>query len=169
LYTRSRSRTVTICAALAAVALVLSYLESLIPLPVPVPGIKLGFANIAVIVALYVIGGRGAFTVNLIRILMAGLMFTGVFAMFYALSGGILSVLAMFLLKRAGVFSVVGVSVGGSVVHITGQICLASLIIQNGAIFMSLPILLISAIGGGVVVGLIAYLLLRALPYKAFK
>jgi heptaprenyl diphosphate synthase len=166
---RTRIRAVTICAALAAVAFSLSYIENLIPLPIPVPGVKLGFANIATLAALYILGGRAAFAVNILRILLAGLMFTGAFAMFYALSGGILAVIAMILLKRARVFSVVGVSVGGSAAHITGQILLASLIVKNAAIFTSLPLLLISSIIAGAIVGLIVYLLLRALPRAIFR
>ncbi|MDR2156970.1 MAG: Gx transporter family protein [Clostridiales Family XIII bacterium] len=154
------------CAVLAAVALALSYAESLIPLPAPVPGMKPGFANIAIVVALYLLGGRRAFAVNVLRIALAGLMFSGVFAMFYALAGGISAMLAMVALKRTGAFSVIGVSVGGSAAHITGQIVLASLIIRRGALFAGLPIFLISAVAGGVIVGLIAHLLLRALPRR---
>jgi heptaprenyl diphosphate synthase len=150
-------------AALAAAALTLSYIEHLIPLPVPVPGIKLGFANIAVVVALYLIGGRGAFAVNLLRILLAGLMFSGVSAMMFALSGGIFSIFTMILLKRAGVFSILGVSVGGSAAHIVGQMLLAALIVRNAAMLLSLPILLLSAVAGGLIVGGVSHLVLGRL------
>ncbi|MDR0851997.1 MAG: Gx transporter family protein [Clostridiales Family XIII bacterium] len=154
-------RMLTLCAVLTAVALVLSYLESLIPLPVPVPGVKLGFANIAVLSALYLLGGRGAFAVNIIRILLAGLMFTGFSAMLYALAGGILGVLVMILLKRTGLFSVFGVSVGGATAHIAGQLSLAVLVTHTVSIFMLLPALLISAVLSGLLIGFIAQLILR--------
>jgi heptaprenyl diphosphate synthase len=146
---------------LTAAALVLSYLESLIPLPVPVPGVKLGFANIAILVTLYLISGKSAFAVNIVRILLAGLMFTGFSAMLYALAGGVFSVLVMILLKRTGLFSIFGVSVGGSAAHITAQLSLAGLVIHSSGIFMLLPALLVSAVISGVLVGFIAQQLMR--------
>jgi heptaprenyl diphosphate synthase len=127
-----------------------------------VPGIKLGFANIAVLITLYRLDGRSAFTVNILRIVLSGFLFSGLSAMLYALAGGIPSVLVMMLLKRTGWFSVFGVSVGGAAAHIAGQLVLASLIIQNGAIFLSFPPLLASAVFSGLVIGFVAQLLLRA-------
>lgn len=151
---------ITLCAALIAVALVFSYIENLIPLPIPVPGIKLGFANIPIIVALYRVGAKSAFVVNITRIILAGLLFSGVSAMLYALAGGILSVIVMILLKRTNVFSPFGVSVGGASAHIIGQILLASLVIQSTSILMLLPILLISAVISGIIIGFVSQLLL---------
>ncbi|MDR0357370.1 MAG: Gx transporter family protein [Clostridiales Family XIII bacterium] len=159
---RSRIRVLALCAVLAAVALALSFIESFIPLSIP--GVKLGFANIVAVIALYLLGGRAAFSVNVLRILLAGLLFSGAFAMIYALAGGVLGVFAMILLKRAGAFGVIGVSVGGAAAHIAGQVGVAALIVQNAAIFSSLPFLMISAVVSGVIVGFIAYLVLNALP-----
>jgi heptaprenyl diphosphate synthase len=160
-----RTQALTLCAALVAAALVLSYIEHLIPLPVPMPGIKLGFANIAVLLALCRLDGRSAFTVNFLRIVLSGLLFSGVSAMLYALAGGIPSVFVMILLKRTGLFSVFGVSVGGAATHIAGQLALASLVIRNGAVFLSFPLLLASAVFSGLIIGFVAHLLLRALPH----
>jgi heptaprenyl diphosphate synthase len=146
--------------------MVLSYLEYLIPFPAPVPGIKLGFANIAVLVALYRFCGRSAMVVNTVRIVLSGLLFTGVASMLYALAGGIPAVCVMILLKRLGAFSIFGVSVGGAAVHVAGQLALASLIIQNGAVFMSFPVLLVAAVLSGLVIALISQILLRTIPQQ---
>jgi heptaprenyl diphosphate synthase len=162
---RTRTETLTLCAALAAAALVLSYIEHLIPLPLPASGVKLGFANIAVLIALYRLDGRSALMVNILRIVLSGLLFAGLSAMLYALAGGIPGVLVMILLKRTGRFSVFGVSVGGAATHIAGQLALASLVIQNGAVFLSFPPLLAAAAGSGLLIGFISRLLLRALPH----
>jgi heptaprenyl diphosphate synthase len=143
---------------------VLSYVESLIPLPLPVPGIKLGIANAISLLALYLIDGRTALQVNVCRILLAGLLFSGFSAMLYGLTGGVLSVLVMIALKRSGKFSIVGVSIAGASAHITGQITVAALVIQNTAIFFTLPILLISAIITGAFIGYLTHLILKHLP-----
>jgi heptaprenyl diphosphate synthase len=155
---------VAICGMLIACALVLSYVETLIPLPLPVLGIKLGIANAVSLIALYRLDGKAAMTINVGRIVLAGVMFSGMSAMLYALAGGILSVVVMIALKRAGIFSIVGVSVAGASAHIFGQIALAALVIQSSAIFMSLPILLVSAIASGFFVGYLTHLIFRHLP-----
>ena len=162
----SRAYTLTMCAVLAALALIFSYIEFLLPLPVPVPGIKLGFANIAILVALYRIDWRSALVVNIVRIILAGLLFTGLTSMLYALAGGIPGVLVMILLKRTGVFSIFGVSVGGAATHIVGQLTLASFVIQTGAVFVTFPMLLVSAVISGLIIAFIAHLILKALPQK---
>ena len=97
---------------LVALAFIMSYIENLLPLPVPAPGVKLGLANLVSMAALYLVGAGGAFGVSLIRILLAGLTFNGLSMMFYSLCGGILSLTVMCLLKKSGHFSVIGISWG---------------------------------------------------------
>jgi heptaprenyl diphosphate synthase len=163
---RSRSRTqhIALCGILIAVALVLSYVESLIPLPVPVPGIKLGLANAVALMALYKLGWKSALAINVTRIVLSGAMFTGFSAMLYGLAGGVLSVFVMILAKRTGVFSSIGISVAGAAAHILGQVTLASIVIQNTVIFMTLPVLLVSAIVSGTVTGYLVHLILGHIP-----
>ncbi|MBR3184099.1 MAG: Gx transporter family protein, partial [Firmicutes bacterium] len=108
-----RTRLLAISAMFAALALIFSYVEVLIPVPVPVPGIKLGLANLVIIIALYRMGFRYAFTINMVRIVAAGLLFSGVFGMIYSFAGGILSIIVMYLLYRTDKFSMVGVSMAG--------------------------------------------------------
>jgi len=156
-------RSITLGAMFIVIALVFSYIENLIPLPIPIPGIKLGFANIAVIVALYRLGAKFAVVVNIARIILAGLLFSGISAMLYALAGGILSVMVMIILEKSNKFTTFGVSVGGASAHIIGQILLAACVIQNSSILLMLPVLLISAVVSGIIIGFISRLLIHNL------
>lgn len=151
-------------ALLAAVALIFSYVEVLIPLPVGIPGVKLGIANLVVLIALYEYGMKPALAVNLIRILVAGLLFTGLFGAVYSLAGAALSLLVMALLKRTGLFSVVGVSMAGGVAHNLGQLLIAALVVENMKMFLYFPILVYTGIAAGIGMGIIAYLTSRKLP-----
>ena len=113
---------IAVCALLAALALIFSYIEVLIPAFVSIPGIKLGIANIVILFALYYLDGRYALLINLVRIFLAGLLFSGVFGILYSLAGALLSLGTMVLLKRTGRFSVTGVSISGeSPVRSTSQ------------------------------------------------
>jgi heptaprenyl diphosphate synthase len=159
-----RTHKIALCGILIACALVLSYVESLLPLPVPASGIKLGIANAVALMALYRLGGRYAFAINICRVMLAGAMFAGFSAMLYGLAGGILSVAVMILAKRTGVFSVIGVSIAGASAHIIGQIILASAVIQSTVLLTALPLLLLSAVISGTFIGYLAHLILAKLP-----
>lgn len=151
-------------AMLAALALIFSYVEVLIPLPVPVPGIKLGIANLVIVMAIYKLGFRYAFTINCVRIVIAGLLFSGVFGMIYSFAGGILSLLVMYLLQRTGWFSMVGVSMAGGVAHNLGQLITASLLVQSVRMMSYFSILLFSGLISGILIGVLASLIYRRLP-----
>ena len=100
---------------MTALALIFSYIEVLIPFNFGVPGIKLGIANLAVIIALYRLGYRYALGINTVRVLVAGLLFSGLFGALYSLAGALMSFAVMVLVKKAKVFSVTGVSIAGGV------------------------------------------------------
>lgn len=159
-----KSRRLALSAMLAALALIFSYVEALIPLPVPVPGIKLGIANLVIVIAIYKLGFRYAFTINCIRIIIAGLLFSGVFGMLYSFAGGVLSIVIMYLLYRTGLFSMVGVSMAGGVAHNLGQLLTASLIVSNIRMMSYFSILLFSGLISGILIGVIAALIYRRLP-----
>ena len=109
--TPSRSNhSIAIAGLLAAVALIFSYVEILFPVFIGVPGVKLGIANIVIIIALYYLDGRYALAINVVRVFIAGLLFSGVFGILYSLAGALLSLGTMTLLKRTERFSVTGVS-----------------------------------------------------------
>ena len=141
---------------LIALAMILSFIESQIPVFVAIPGMKIGLANIAIVFALYTLGFRSAITISLIRVVLSALLFGTVVSALYSLAGALLSLAGMALLKKTGLFGVVGVSVSGAVLHNLGQIAVAWLILKIGALVYYLPFLLFSAVAGGVVIGIVA-------------
>ena len=151
------------CAVLAALALALSYVEGMFPLPVPLPGFKLGLANIVTVFALYALGAAQALAILLVRVLL-GAMFAGnASALIFSLLGGLAALGVMALLAYSGRLSVYGVSVGGAAAHNVGQVCAAMLTLGTSAPLAYLPVLLLVSLFTGALTGFIASLLLRAL------
>ena len=144
-----------------ALALILSYVESLLPPLVAVPGVKAGLPNIVILFLLWRYGWKEAASVSLVRLLLSAALFTGFAAFFYGLAGAALSLSGSALLKKSGRFSPLGVSAAGGVLHNLGQIALAALILDSGYIFAYLPVLLLSGTLAGAVVGLLAGILIR--------
>ena len=149
-----------------ALALILSYVESLLPPLVAVPGVKVGLPNIVILFLLYRYGWKEAGSVSLVRLLLSAALFSGFAAFFYGLVGAMVSLLGSALLKQTDRFSPLGVSVAGGVLHNLGQIALAALILDSGYIFAYLPILLLSGTLAGAVVGLLAGILIRRTDVK---
>lgn len=147
-----------------ALALIFSYVEFLIPLPVPVPGIKLGLANLVIIIAIYRMSFKYAFTINCVRIVASGLLFSGVFGMLYSFAGGILSLVVMYVLYRTGRFSMVGISMAGGVMHNLGQLLTACLIVSNISLMSYFAVLLFSGLISGILIGIVAYNIEKRLP-----
>ena len=140
---------------LIALAFIFSYVEALIPLPVPVPGMKLGLANLVNVVGLYTVGAAGTIAVGLIRIVMVGFTFSNPGSMLYALSGGVLSLAAMALAKKMDWFDKTGVSILGGVCHNIGQLSMAAWITGTASVFSYLPVLLVAGVITGAVIGLL--------------
>lgn len=147
-----------------AIAMVLSYLESLIPLSFAVPGVKLGLANIAVVFVLYKLGAKEAVLVSALRIIWMAILFWNFLTLAYSAAGAVLSLTAMILLKRSERFSAVGVSVTGGILHNAGQILVAMLIMETAQIVYYLPVLCISGIAAGVAVGIASAILIKRIP-----
>lgn len=166
---KSTAHTVALSAMLAALALIFSYVEALLPLSVGIPGVKLGVANLVIIVALYTLGFRYAMMINVLRILIAGLLFNGAFGAMYAISGGVLSLIVMALLKKTGWFSTIGVSMAGGVAHNLGQLMVAALIVSTMKLFYYFPVLLFSGMISGILIGFLATLTLKMLPFDKLK
>ena len=125
---------------------------------------KMGLANIAVIFALFRFGWKEAAALSLVRVVLVSLLFGSVGAMLYSLAGAVLSLAVMALLRRTDRFSTVGVSVAGGVAHNAGQILMAMLILQTRQLLGYLPVLAVAGIGGGILTGLAAALLIRRIP-----
>lgn len=160
------TKRLTTCAVLAALALALSYIEGMLPLPVPLPGFKLGLANIVTLFALYVLGAADALAILLVRVLL-GAMFAGnVSALIFSLLGGFCAMGAMILLSRGEKLSVYGVSVGGAAAHNVGQVLAAMLTLGSAAPLHYLPVLLVAALFSGALTGFITGLLLRSARYS---
>lgn len=136
-----------------ALAFAFSYLESLIPFNFGIPGVKLGLANLVVVVALYVMKPYQAFAVSLIRILLASLTFGNVYSLAYSLCGGLLSFAVMLAFKKSKL-SVIGVSMLGGVCHNIGQIIMAAIVMQTARIVYYLPVLLIAGLITGMLLGI---------------
>lgn len=153
-------------AVLTTVALIFSYVELLIPISVGIPGIKLGLANIVIVMALYTLGPGYALVVNLVRIALSALLFGNAFSIIYALAGGVLSFLAMLLIKQFSCFSIVGVSMAGGVIHNLGQMACAALVMQTAKIFGYFPVLTVAGIITGIFTGLVAALALKNIRYN---
>lgn len=149
---------------LVAVAFVLSYMESLLPLSLGIPGIKLGLSNIVVVLCLYEGSVKQTFGIAMVRIVLVGLTFGNLSMLLYSLAGGLLSFGIMVLLKWCGKFSVYGVSIAGGVCHNIGQILVAVLILQQkGLLLYYLPFLLVAGCISGACIGLVAALLVKRL------
>ena len=169
----TRTRRLAYSALLAALALIFSYIEVLIPFNFGVPGVKLGIANLVVIIDLSVLfilqryGYRDAFAVSAVRILVIGFMFGNGFSIVYSLAGALLSFGAMLLTKKTGLFSVTGVSICGGVFHNLGQILVATFLVANLKMFAYFPVLIISGVISGAIIGILAHLILQRLAGAA--
>ena len=160
---RSSAQMVAHIALLASLALIFSYVEAIIPYNPGIPGVKLGIANIVTVIALYKYGWKDAAAVSVIRIVLAGLLFNGLFGMLYALAGAFVSFVGMVLLKKTKLFSVAGVSMAGGVLHNLGQLLVAAALIEDLRMFFYFPVLLFSGLAAGIAIGVGATMVLRVL------
>ena len=145
---------------LVALAFIFSYVEHLIPLPLPT-GVKLGAANIVIICALYFLGFKEALAISVVRIILSGFAF-GISTVPYSLAGGALSLLVMVLLKKQKGFGITGVSVAGSVCHNIGQTLVAMALLGTKTAFY-FPMLLLSGIVAGILIGIVSGMALSKL------
>lgn len=141
---------------LLTLALILSYVESLIPIFVSVPGVKLGLANLVVLICLYFFPAKYAFLISGMRVVLAGLLFGSMFSILYSLAGAFLSLIVMLLAKKFFKLGILGVSVLGGVFHNIGQLLVAMAVVSNYRIGYLFPYLLLSGILTGAIIGFIA-------------
>ena len=148
-------QTVAQCGLLTAMMLVLGFIESLMPVAAGVPGIKLGLSNGVLLFALYMMDAPTAFLLMLLKVLLSGLLFGGVSAMMYAMTGGVCSMLGMILLKKLR-FHMVTVSMAGAVLHNLGQVLLAMIILETDQLIYYMAVLLLVGLACGAVTGVAA-------------
>ena len=139
-----------------ALALIFSYVESLIPIQIGIPGVKLGLANLMIVIALYKMSLKETYLLSITRVVLSGFLFGNMFAILYSLAGGLLSLTVMAVLKKAGGFSVMGVSIAGGVFHNIGQLIIAMIVVETFSVAYYIPVLLISGVITGLLIGIAA-------------
>lgn len=139
-----------------SLALILSYVETLIPISFGIPGIKLGLANLVIVIVLYTYGGKEAFLLSVTRILLSGFLFGNLSMILYSMAGGVFSLAIMVLLRKTGGFSIQGVSIAGGVFHNIGQLLLAMMIVETYQVGYYFPVLLISGLVTGLLIGIVS-------------
>ncbi|WP_425804464.1 Gx transporter family protein [Desulfitobacterium sp. Sab5] len=152
------TKKLALIAVLVSQAAVLHYIESLLPNPIPIPGVKLGLANIITLLALVMFDFKTALTVILMRTVLGSLLSGTLFGVGFLLSitGALTAGCVMALLFRfTPFFSFLGISVAGAVAHSIGQLTIASLIINQPGIFYYLPIMLLLSVPAGSITGLL--------------
>ena len=162
---------ITLVGVLIASAVVISYFESLIP-SVGIPGIKLGLANIVILITLYELGIKEAIFVNALRVVLVSLI-TGTllsYGFLMSLAGAILSLVVMILfhtlIKK---FSIIGVSVLGALFHVIGQIIVAMIFLESVYVLYYLPFIAVTSLITGVLVGLGSQLIIKTGAIKKIK
>jgi heptaprenyl diphosphate synthase len=149
-------------------ALIFSYVETLIPIQFGIPGVKLGLANLIIVIALYRMKLSEAYLLSIVRVLLAGFIFGNYFSIIYSLAGGLLSLTVMALLRKKGGFSVIGVSIAGGVFHNIGQLIIASVIVETFSVMYYVPVLLIAGLVTGLLIGIASDGMLKRLANLEF-
>ena len=153
----------------AALAIIFGYLECLILFHIGIPGVKLGIANIITVVMLYQMGTKEAGIITIVRVLVVGFLFSNAFSIIYSLAGCFMSLLTMTLLKKRKGFSIFGISMAGGVAHNVGQIAMASLVMETGNIWYYFPVLMISGVLTGFVIGIVSNEMLKRIKDLKIK
>ena len=155
-------RKIAFYALLTALGLILSYVEMLLALPSPVPGAKIGLANLVTMFALVLLGVPSAAAVSLLRVLLSGILFGNFLAALYSLAGCFLSLLVMAILRKTGKFGIAAVSAMGGAAHNTGQL-LCAVWLAGPAAALYFPYLFIAGIVSGIVIGILGGIIVKRL------
>ena len=152
-----------------ALALMFSYIETMIPIQFGVPGIKLGLANIMIVIMLYKSSAKEALLLSIVRIMLSGFLFGNISSILYSIAGGVLSLGIMTLLKKQGGFSVIGVSVAGGVSHNVGQLIVAMLVVETYQVGYYFPVLLVAGVLTGLGIGVASQEVLKRIRNIRFE
>lgn len=160
---RLRSVHLSIYAMFLALSMILGYVEAQLPAPVPIPGVKLGLANLVSILTLFSIGPIPTAMISFLRIILLSVLFGNNLTLSYSLSGFLCSFLMMILFKKFFRFSTVSVSLIGGIFHNVGQVLMAAYLLKNAALWYYLPYLLIAGSVAGVTIGVLGGVLIKRL------
>ena len=153
-------RQITTMGMLVALAMVLGFVETLIPINLGIPGMKLGLANIVVVIALFLFDVKTAVVVSILRIILIAMTFGNMSMMFYSIAGASLSLLSMVTVSKIKSFSLISVSIIGGIMHNVGQIICAAFVVRTNQVFTYLPVLIIAGLVSGALIGIVAGLIL---------
>lgn len=146
-----------------ALALIFSYVETLIPFHIGIPGVKLGLANLIIVIALYKMSLKETYLLSVVRVVLSGFIFGNYFSIIYSLAGGLLSLTVMSLLRKRGGFSILGISIAGGVCHNIGQLAIAMVVVETFSVIYYIPVLLIAGLATGLLIGIAADGMLKRL------
>ena len=152
-------RQITTIGMLVALAMVLGFVETLIPINLGIPGMKLGLANIVVVIALFLFDVKTAVVVSILRIILIAMTFGNMSMMFYSIAGASLSLLSMIAVSKIKSFSLISVSIIGGIMHNVGQIICAAFVVRTNGVFTYLPVLIIAGLVSGALIGIVAGLI----------
>lgn len=139
-----------------ALAMILSYVESLIPFSLGVPGIKLGLTNVVTVIMMYTYGIPGALGVAVLRAVLSGFMFGNAFSIIYSVAGCVLSFIFMYILKKTNHFAIISVSAAGGVMHNVGQLIVAANVVKTYSVIYYAPVLIIAGVFTGIIIGIVS-------------
>ena len=154
---------------LTALGLIIGYIEFLIPIPLGIPGVKPGFANIVIVWALYSLGPWEALMINGMRIFLSGFLFGNFSMILYSLAGAAVSFLCMCLAKKSGLFSTTGVSMIGGVMHNVGQLLVAMAVLETVSLVYYGPVLLAAGVITGLLIGIVSGEVKKRIPAALVK
>ena len=157
------TKRLTTLAIMLSLALIFSYVEYLVPIPLPVPGIKLGLANIVIVFALYKMSAKDALILSVLRVVLTMALFGNPAMAMYSLSGSLTSLLGMTLLKKAGCFSLIGVSLSGGALHNIAQVFVAAFVSGTAGVISYMAILIPVGMAVGALNGMISEMAIRNL------
>ena len=152
-------RQITTMGMLVALAMVLGFVETLIPINLGIPGMKLGLANIVVVIALFLFDIKTAVVVSILRIILIAMTFGNMSMMFYSIAGASLSLLSMIVISKIKSFSLISVNIVGGIMHNVGQIICAAFVVRTNGVFTYLPVLMIAGLVSGALIGIVAGLI----------
>ena len=158
--TGTPGRRVALDGILVALAMIFSYIETFIPFNFGVPGIKLGLANLVVLLGLTFLPAVDVLLISVVRIVLSSLLFGNVMSLWYSLAGGLLSFLCMWLLTKREGYSIIGISMVGGVMHNVGQVITAAIVVKTLQLTWYLPVLLVAGLVTGAIIGMVARLLM---------
>ena len=156
---RSAAERAAYCGIFLALAFGLSYVEMLLPLNIGIPGVKLGLANIPVMVLIYIVSPVDAIIVSVLRVVLSSLLFGNVFSLLFSMAGALISFIAMCLAKKK--LSLVTTSIIGAVAHNIGQFAVGLLVIKSYNILYYLPVLIISGVAAGLLTSVLTKVIIN--------